>query len=544
MCGALEAGKNLRLKFENECVKDHTRFNKVLPRRQVCNFAKAGVKSLKKVPKAQKSAESMRDSFVQLLVLVVKDKDVDLDHIMSFPITQCPLSISYPDGEPLTTPKAKMMEILEPLQDTVLNESDMSLCDVYMVDGGNLIHSKLAVTKRLTSYGTLARSMLLTACKQGRKEVHILLDTYSPDALKAKEREKRGEFQSEYVISGPDQVMKESGSRLLKNSKFKDELGRYLIEEWQKPEYADIIGDKSIYVSHGGRCVCIWATEDKEVKTIMPETFQGIHQEADTLLAFHSKQVEGDILVRASDTDVPIILISMVGRHLAEEIAVKYGRIIVDYGIGDSRRLVDISAISTKLESHQKGSSEALPGLHSFTGSDYTAAFFGKGKDKALELMLDSPQYTHAFKNLGQGGQADMKTIEQFLCLLYGRKLKDKSNINSIRSSKLLAMTTCKKTGDKWKHIQKVNCCLLPPCRIVLKEKIRRSQFVAMLWTRADSSNPLENLSPLDYGWVREEEKLIPLWYEGDTLPKTLSDSVEETEDVENVAVEEDVAEG
>ena len=76
------------------------------------------------------------------------------------------------------------------------------------------------------------------------------------------------------------------------------------MEEWQKPEYADIIGDKSIYVSRGGRCVCIWATEDKEVKTIMPETFQDIHQEADTLLAFHSKQEEGDILVRASDTDV------------------------------------------------------------------------------------------------------------------------------------------------------------------------------------------------------------------------------------------------
>ena len=212
----------------------------------------------------------------------------------------------------------------------------------------------------------------------------------------------------------------------------------------------------------------------------------------DKLLAFHSKQVEGDILVKTSDTDIPIIFISMVGRHLSEEIAVKYERIIVVHGIGDSGRLVDVSAISTKLESHQKGSSEALPGLHAFTGSDYTAAFFGKGKKKALELMLDSPQYTLVFKNLGQGGEADTKTIEQFLCLLYDRK--DMSNINSIRSRKLLAMTACKKTGDKWKHIQKVNCCILPPCRIVLKEKIRRSQFVAMLWTRADSSNPLENL--------------------------------------------------
>ena len=79
----------------------------------------------------------------------------------------------------------------------------------------------------------------------------------------------------------------------------------------------------------------------------------------------------------------------MLGCHLAEEIAVKYGRIKVVHGIGDSRRLVDVSAISTKLESHQKVSSEARPGLHSFTGSDYTASFFRKGKKKALELMLE-----------------------------------------------------------------------------------------------------------------------------------------------------------
>ena len=62
-----------------------------------------------------------------------------------------------------------------------------------------------------------------------------------------------------------------------------------------------------------------------------------------------------------------------------------------------------------------------------------------------------------------------------------------------------------------------------------------------MLWTRADSSYPLENLFPLDYGWVRGEEKLIPLWYDGDTLPRTLSNMAEEAK---NVAAEEDVGSG
>ena len=73
-----EAGKNLRMKFENECIEDQTRFQKVVARRKVCNIAKAGVSSSRKVLKAQQCAEAMRHSFSQLLLMVIEKANIYL----------------------------------------------------------------------------------------------------------------------------------------------------------------------------------------------------------------------------------------------------------------------------------------------------------------------------------------------------------------------------------------------------------------------------------------------------------------------------------
>ena len=106
--------------------------------------------------------------------MVVKKSDIDMDHIMSYPITQCPLSISHPDGGPLTTPKSKMLEVLEPLQDVKLTEHDICNTTATVIDGGLLIHAKLAVVKKIGTYGNFAWSVLKTACREVGKEVHIL----------------------------------------------------------------------------------------------------------------------------------------------------------------------------------------------------------------------------------------------------------------------------------------------------------------------------------------------------------------------------------
>jgi len=111
----------------------------------------------------------------------------------------------------------------------------------------------------------------------------------------------------------------------------------------------------------------------------MPEVatkwnFQGT---ACTVLSF--------VVVRASDTDILIILLGMLGRDLLSERARGYRRILMDCRSGNTCRHIDVTQIATALKSKQKGLAAAIPGLHAFTGSDFTTAFYRKGKVKTLE---------------------------------------------------------------------------------------------------------------------------------------------------------------
>ena len=137
-----------------------------------------------------------------------------------------------------------------------------------------------------------------------------------------------------------------------------------------------------MFVSHGGKCVRLSFNEvDGKMSVQYPDHLQGNHEEADTLLAFHASSVSsGNLVVRASDTDVLVILIGMMGRHLTSSRHSSYHRIIMDCGVGNSCRHIDVSAIVLALETKQKGLAAAMLGLHAFTGSDFTTAFFRKDK--------------------------------------------------------------------------------------------------------------------------------------------------------------------
>ena len=47
-----------------------------------------------------------------------------------------------------------------------------------------------------------------------------------------------------------------------------------------------------------------------------PAHLQGCHEEADNLTAFHRAIAVGNVMIRASDTDVIVIILRMLGRYL------------------------------------------------------------------------------------------------------------------------------------------------------------------------------------------------------------------------------------
>lgn len=91
---------------------------------------------------------------------------------------------------------------------------------------------------------------------------------------------------------------------------------------------------------------------DGEIAVTYPGDLQGIHEEADTLLAFHALTLARNVMVRASDTYGWVILLRMVGRQIKRG-ASSVDHIIMDCGTGNDRRYIDVKSISSALEEKQ-----------------------------------------------------------------------------------------------------------------------------------------------------------------------------------------------
>ena len=169
---------------------------------------------------------------------------------------------------------------------------------------------------------------------------------------------------------------------------------------------------------------------------------QPIHEEANTLLALHASSFARNAVIRTSDTDVLVILLGMIGRHLTSQRHTAYSCIIMDCGSVNSRRHIDVISITNALEAKQKGLSAAMPCLHSFIGSDFTTAFYMKGKIKPREVLENDTEGTliQFFSRIVSGDQSDQSKVEEFTCSFYGLKgyVKD---INEARHVKLCQMT-------------------------------------------------------------------------------------------------------
>ena len=447
----LEQGKNRRKKFQEECADDENRFMKSIQRRKVENFASENSKKKRKfTTKAKQVTEGVRDTFVRLMVVVSESTNFDLKHVLEFPITDYPLSIAHGDGSIMKTVKANLLKKLESMQNGFA-QNYLPRIDVTVIDGGLLLHSFLSVTSCIASYANLARNQLSHVCSNAGGEIHVLFDTYIQSSIKGYERQLRGAEDRPFVITGQEQAPKQSGQQLLKNGLFKDQLAIFLLNEWVKDHYGPIIGRKRLVVSHGGRCVTYTFNATENImKVEHPPHLQGIHEEADTLIAFHVNHVKGHILVRASDTDVLVILLGMLGRQMGDN----PNKIIMDCGSGNTRRYIDISSIATELEAKQPGLAAAQPGLRAFTGCDFTSAFYRKGKVKPFEILAEDVKgdFIEFFKRLTSVDEPDEEKAADFVCTLYG--FKNLHNVDEARHAKLLQMT------GKIKEVNTINYCI------------------------------------------------------------------------------------
>ena len=69
--------------------------------------------------------------------------------------------------------------------------------------------------------------------------------------------------------------------------------------------------------------------------------------------------------------------------------------------------------------------SNALLGLHAYTGCDTDSAFSGKGKVKPLKLMMKNGKYISTFASIGEKLEISISSFDalvELVCELFGHK--------------------------------------------------------------------------------------------------------------------------
>ena len=374
LLSTLERGEMAKVSFHSEWEGDPKRFFKPVKRIPIKHFASETLRTRRTVVAKVINAENLRDVFTRILLVAARNTRLDMRTLLRYPITDYPMALAHPDGVPIKTEKARLLKKLESLQVTTEAFSELA-ADTKIFDGCLIVHSMLSQTAAGMTYGQIARQILASVCTGSATEIHLCLDRYQKDSIKEGERRLRGADDREYVITGSHQTTKHSGQQLLKNSIFKNELAKFLLGEWSKDAYGPLLRGKEFFASHGGQCYryafdnVLW-----KVTTTEPPHLQADHKEADTLIAYHLAQCTGSIVIRASDTDVCVIVLGHLAKLRPELLANL--NVSLDCGMGNNRRLLDLKNILEQLEAIRPGLPAALPGFHAFTGSDFTSAFY------------------------------------------------------------------------------------------------------------------------------------------------------------------------
>ena len=132
-------------------------------------------------------------------------------------------------------------------------------------------------------------------------------------------------------------------------------------------------------------------------------------------------------------------------------------------------RIIHVQSIKQHL---RDAVTNALIGLHCFTGCDFVSAFYGKGKVEPFKLVQQDPVFCSAFQLLGETfavSEDTVATIEAFVCSLYGQK--DCSKVNEAR---YILFSTANREEN-----------IMPPNKDSLLKHIQRANFQSAIYKRS-----------------------------------------------------------
>lgn len=516
------AGNEQKLNFILECASTSARFDKPIKRNKICNFAsQCTTKVLMTKDKNKKVLLKMeRDIFGRLLGISLSKK-INVEYCLTFPLAPMPPALFSYTGEMLKTAKSTLAKTLKSETEVV----EPTNIDVEIIDGFYYLHQ--IGSSMPQTFQKIAESILIKICSTNAAEIHLIFDRYLSPSIKDCERENRKEFDIAYNISGPQQTRPKDFLKSLRNYRFKEALVQFLADHWDNKDLVPIIQTKKIFLTVDHQCYS-YQVEQNSIRKTEEVDYECHHEEADTRIIFHAhKAAPGSrILIKASDTDVFIILLGNM--HKLSELEILLANSATKKTSNQHLDCINCTKLASKLGPKL---CKSLPAFHAFTGCDYTAAFYNKGKVKPFKLFSKNEKYQTVFTSLID--EADIyinekiDIVQEFTCKMYG--IKNCTKVNDARYRIFQKNYSSKEDRERFlKKIKSFDSNTIPPCWISLKQKILRTIFVNSMWLNA--TNPVcVKLQPTNCGWVLDNY-LKPIGFIGEQTPLTVEEIVEATE--------------
>lgn len=440
------------------------------------------------------------------LLIVARNRKVDLKELLTHCLSQFPCSLSNSDGSLQRTNKVTVLHHLEVKFPEML-VTDIPQDAALILDGMAIIQQ--LADKVPATFGDLSififKHIIKLACFYRASRVDFVCDRYSPLSIKDNERRRRSSATGCLLRAlNENQKTPNQFRKFLMSGKNKESLAGFLVVQWGKVAPKEFCG-KTVYASLSQGCFRLSPQDDTE--GVITETLQELssdHEEADTLVLLHAQHASGafpSIVIKTPDTDIFMLCLA----HQHEFSSDLY----VATGTGSSSRLLSVRPVSEKCG---PAVSSALLTLHAFTGCDSVSCFKGKGKLKPFQLMQEKEEHVQTFRLLGSTWDLTedlLQRLEQFVCCLFGQKTV--SSVNDAR------VNLFKATGKFDSS--------LPPCRDSLHLHAKRANYQAAVWKRCLQPN-INAPSPTHDGWKLQNQELIVQWCSLPSTPSSLSQLV------------------
>ena len=191
--------------------------------------------------------------------------------VFEYPILPEPPCLTHPDGSIRQNDKAKVSVILQNESTSVTTPSVITNA---VIDGMFLVNSDSNVSPMLAG---IARSIFRRALELTNHRADLCFDVYESPGIKDVKKIERGNLATELIFSfGPGQKTPSNFTEMLKLDAFKKEFLRFLVKEFENPEYAFILGEKVLYCSVDNECKKCYAV-DGILKIENVEELYGYH---------------------------------------------------------------------------------------------------------------------------------------------------------------------------------------------------------------------------------------------------------------------------